>query len=351
MVPQLIWLTKQVPWTLHNCCVGVTDELTSKDKDKQQQSSFIQSPWPSLMNTLEPAFNTSRRRSVDIATTGYPSPPSATPSLYRRASLDLITATNSTDNDIGRDSDASTSETAVSDPPSCSTFVNPMMPESNDSKSLLEIQVSADSAEKSRVESSPMGRSVSQSLRSLGRGATRRASSASEPNARQSFDLRSFAFSRGRMAPQEEEVEENGYSSTPRRRSIQESFGFSGNDQDEKSFFSHPSGMTSSASASSIHETSLQGHNNTSKHRASFSGSATISGRFSRFWSYGPAKDGQEGGVHGKDGFADSLQSIDGGNGDWNTEATAFHQSNKYAAGGRPRVGVMNRFSGMWSRR
>jgi hypothetical protein len=87
-----------------------------------------------------------------------------------------------------------------------------------------------------------------------------------------------------------------------------------------------------------------------SKHqRGTFSGSATISGRFSRLWAqYSPGKDSQDDSFHDKESSAGSMGSI--GNSDdgmWNASDLSKTQD----AGARSRSGMMNRLSGIWTRR
>ncbi|KAG0313525.1 hypothetical protein BGZ99_008835 [Dissophora globulifera] len=321
-----------------------------------------------LNTTLEPTPSNIRRRSVDTTATGYLSPPPSRTIHQRRVSLDQIRPLRPTDGKLRRDSDASTSETVVSGHSSCSTLVNPMTTDSNDSRSHPDMAPVEELEEKHVVESVPMGRSVSQPPLSPSRNSItatnvhRTASTPFEPRYRQSLDLRMSAFLHDQdMAEADEEADEDR---KYRRRSIQGSFG--DRDHSGSSFFARTSGPTSSSSVASFQETSSSSRDagiKGAKHRASFSGSATISGRFSRLWTYGSGKDGQEDNtlIHGKDGSAESVGSLDllslEGSDRWavgelskaNAETMGLY--GKEGAGGRSRVGVMNRLTGMWARR
>ncbi|ORY93654.1 hypothetical protein BCR41DRAFT_376053 [Lobosporangium transversale] len=122
---------------------------------------------------------------------------SATPrsSVLRRVSLDLIRSVRPpTDPKFRRDSDASTSDTIISDPSSCSTLTSPMTLSGDDSRAQLESTIPGESTRlgtNDRVELSPMERSISQPpLSPSTNGALRRAA---ERAVCQSFDLRMFA--------------------------------------------------------------------------------------------------------------------------------------------------------------
>ncbi|KAI1302854.1 hypothetical protein EDD11_005458 [Mortierella claussenii] len=329
----------------------------------EQRAPASQGFLPSLLNTLDPTPIAGRRRSIDATGSGYLSPPphvttTAPQAILRRVSLDFIRAMRPADGKPRRDSDASTSETVVSDPSSCSTLASPMMGD-NDSRTMLEEATSEKSqGVKMHLETSPMGRSISQPPLSPGSAALRRIA---ERRARQSFDLRLFAAPRERLSAEAKE-EDNGFQdpmdSSYRRRSMQETFGVRDFEEDDRGFFTRSmGGVLSSASVGSFQELSprdhFRSHNYSSKHRASFSGSATISGRLSRFWSYGSAKEllvhNEEGSrrLHDKNGSAGSMGSM--GEEDemdqWSPSAGATGGDSK------SRPGMMNRLSGMWTRR
>jgi len=296
-----------------------------KTSDKlQQRWKLAQSALPNFVKTLELSPNTLRRRSVDAQVSGYLSPPPTRPVL-RRASLDQLAALRPGENKPRRDSDASNSETIVSSPSSCSTLASPMTLSGNNSRTKLDMSP--------LQESCLMVRSISQPPQSpLGNGSIRRITSASEPGPRQSFDIRLFAASRDRTMS---EAEDENYH---RRHSMQEPRD-ADMDYDERATFLRSIKMTPSASAP-----------RSSKHqRGTFSGSATISGRFSRLWAqYSPGKDSQDDSFHDKESSAGSMGSI--GNSDdgmWNASDLSKTQD----AGARSRSGMMNRLSGIWTRR
>ncbi|KAF9361285.1 hypothetical protein BGX26_004470 [Mortierella sp. AD094] len=286
-----------------------------------------------------PSLLTARRKSVDISAIG-PLPPPNVHNIHRRVSLDQILTERPMDSKSRRDSDASTSETVVSGPSSCSTLASPMMLGSNGSKSLL------DESEELRVmsgaESSSMERSVSQPPLPLDGGVMRRLP---ESSARKSFDLRLFASPRQQVVANDDAKPQIW---SYRRRSIQEPFLTNGDDE-KANYLSQ--------------EISPQGNGrNNSKHRMSFSGSATISGRISRLWTNGPGGDIQENAIHRKGSSAGTigLFGVEGGEDDaWSAsdlaknsvEGVALSVGNREAGADKARAGVMSRFSGIWSRR
>ncbi|KAI8605636.1 hypothetical protein EDD21DRAFT_122977 [Dissophora ornata] len=309
------------------------------------------------LNMQEPIPSDIRRRSVDTTTTGHLSPSQVGTAHQRRVSLDQTRPMRHPDRKARRDSDASNPETLVSGPSSYSTLVNPMTLAGNDSRTHLDMAPVEESEEKFQVESSSMVESFSQPSPSTISGAMRRVSSASESRVWQSFDLRMFASSHGQDMAEAEEEEDDGWH---RRHSMHEPFGGRAS-QDETSFFSRSTGLMSSISVSSFQEPPPRQRTKGGKHRTSFSGSATISGRFSRFWSNGAGKDTQEESFHGKDGSAGSMGSLGRGIGSGglsvdeltkiDREATALGLISKEAGATRSRVGMMNRLSGIWPRR
>ncbi|KAK3806470.1 MAG: hypothetical protein J3Q66DRAFT_359161 [Benniella sp.] len=298
-----------------------------KTNDKQQQRwKLAQSALPNFIKTLDLSPNTLRRRSVDAQVSGYLSPPPTRPVL-RRASFDQLAAIRPGDNKPRRDSDASNAETIVSSPSSCSTLASPMTLSGNNSRTKLDMSP--------LQESCLMARSISQPPQSpLGNGSMRRITSASEPGPRQSFDIRLFAASRDRTMS---EAEDEGYY---RRRSMQEPRG-ADMDYDERATFLRSIKMTPSASDAKPRSGK--------HHRGTFSGSATISGRFSRLWAqYSSGKDSQDVSFHDKESSTGSMGSIgDNNDGMWNDSDLSKTQD----AGARSRSGMMNRLSGIWTRR
>lgn len=333
---------------------------------KTQQPVTVQAALPSSTDNTPvapkpaesaPVAPGGRRRSVDLLGTGFLSPRTAL-ALNRRKSLDQLRAAPpvpdvihpgewTADSKTRRDSDASTSETIVSSgQSSCATLVHPMMAMAgNDSRTLLDKIQSPSSSPASNdtlVEASetsetkgPTANIVSAS--SL--AALRRASSASEPGVRSSLDLRSMT------SPRHHDVEMKAR----HRRSMQEPL--------DASFFS-----PSLTSASSFQNKIDNSSNNASytKQRASFSGSATVSGRFSRFWSYASGRESPEpSAIHSKDNSGGTLESVASNNNNevapWTMsdmgDGHYFTEKDFPASGRRSRNGVMNRLSGLWSRR
>ncbi|KAF9294929.1 hypothetical protein BGZ88_003097 [Linnemannia elongata] len=303
-----------------------------------------------------------RRRSVDLLGTGFLSPRTAL-TVNRRKSLDQLRAAppvpdaiipeeRIADSKTRRDSDASTSETIVSSgQSSCSTLVQSMMAmASDDSRTQLDkIQspsscpasndtlVKASEASEASETKGPTANIISAS--SL--AALRRASSASEPGVRSSLDLRSMTSPRHHDADMK----------ARHRRSMQEPL--------DASFFSPP--LTSASSfQNKIDNNSNSNSNSYMKHRASFSGSATVSGRFSRFWSYASGRESPEpSAIHSKDNSVGTLGSVASNNSDevapWTMsdmgDGHYFTEKDFPVSGRKSRNGVMNRLSGLWSRR
>ncbi|KAF9174821.1 hypothetical protein BGX21_001045 [Mortierella sp. AD011] len=314
-------------------------QTTSTNSPSSHSWGFSLRDKPRSSQNFASGLLTGRRKSVDISAMGSVSPPAAH-KIHRRASFDQISVEKLVDSKSRRDSDASISETVVSGPSSCSTLASPMMLGSNGSESLL------DESEEMRVmssaESSSMERSLSQPPLPLEGGVIRRLP---ESNARKSFDLRLFASPRQQVAVNDDAKPQIW---SYRRRSIQEPF--LSNDNGEKTNYSSQ-------------EISPQGNGrDNSKHRTSFSGNATISGRLSRLWTNGPGRDIQENIVHRKGGSAGSVGLFvteDGEDGVWSPNDLAkdsidrveLSPVSKEMGADKPRVGVLSRFSGIWSRR
>ncbi|KAG0358244.1 hypothetical protein BGX24_006021, partial [Mortierella sp. AD032] len=272
------------------------------------------------------------------------------------ASGEIVPGARTADSMTRRDSDASTSDTIVSSgQSSCSTLVHPMMAlADNDSRTQLDKMQSSPSSSPSSsddtiVESPEINATASTMTMSSASSlaAMRRASSASEPGIRSSLDLRSMT------SPRQGDM----YTKARHRRSMQEPL--------DASFFSpRPSAtspLTSSISASSFgdslpHIPKMDG--GLTKQRASFSGSATVSGRFSRFWSYASGRESPDpAAVHSKDNSAGTLGSVTSNNSEapWTMTdmGNGYYYSEKDipANGRKSRNGVMTRLSGLWSRR
>ncbi|KAG0023076.1 hypothetical protein BGZ80_010456 [Entomortierella chlamydospora] len=314
-------------------------QTTSTNSPSSHSWGFSLRDKPHSSQNFASSLLTGRRKSVDISAMGPVSPPTVH-KIHRRASLDQISAEKLMDSKSRRDSDVSISETVVSGPSSCSTLASPMMLGSNGSESLL------DDSEEMRVmssaESSSMERSLSQPSLPLEGGVIRRLP---ESNARKSFDLRLFASPRQQVIVNDDAKPQIW---SYRRRSIQEPF--LSNDNDEKFNYSSQ-------------EISPQGNGrNNGKHRTSFPGNATISGRLSRLWTNGPGRDIQENIVHRKGGSAGSIglfEVEDGEDDVWSPNNLAKNSVNrvemspvnKEMGADKARVGVLSRFSGIWSRR
>lgn len=298
-----------------------------------------------------------RRRSVDLLGTGFLSPRTAL-AVNRRKSLDQLRAAppvpdaiipggRTVDSKTRRDSDASTSETIVSSgQSSCSTLVHPMMAmASNDSRTQLDRIQSPSSSPASNdtlVEASEASETKGPTANTISvssLAALRRASSASEPDVRSSLDLRSMT------SPRHHDVDMKAR----HRRSMQEPL--------DASFFSPP--LTSASSFQNKIDNSSNSPSHM-KQRASFSGSATVSGRFSRFWSYASGRESPEPSViHSKDNSVGTLGSVASNNSNevvpWTMnnmgDGHYFTEKDFPASGRKSRNGVMNRLSGLWSRR
>ncbi|KAF9545750.1 hypothetical protein EC957_010498 [Mortierella hygrophila] len=330
---------------------------------KTQQPVTVQTALPSSADNTPaapkpaesaPVAPGGRRRSVDLLGTGFLSPRIAL-AVNRRKSLDQLRAVppvldaiipegRTADSKTRRDSGASTSGTMVSsDLSSCSTLVNPMIAMTgNDSRTQLDKIQSPSSSPASNVtlaEASETKGPTANIISVSSLAALRRGSSASEPGVRSSLDLRSMT------SPHHHEVDMKAR----HRRSMQEPL--------DASFFSPPL-----ASASSFQNKMDNSSNNSSytKHRASFSGSATVSGRFSRFWSYASGRESPEpSAIHSKDNSVGTLESVVSNNSNeaapWTMsdmgDGHYFTEKDFPASGRRSRNGVMNRLSGLWSRR
>ncbi|KAF9437741.1 hypothetical protein BGZ76_011379 [Entomortierella beljakovae] len=327
----------------------ITNTPTSSQPQKEESNSkgtirSSQNSLPNLLNVLDP-ISVGRRKSVDISAMGFLTPP-VSHQIHRQASLDQILAARPADGKIRRDSDASTSETVVSEPSSCSTRASPLIHCNNENQFFME------EAEKLRIlspiESSPMGRSVSQPPHLFNESST---DEVPEPSIRKSFDLRLFASSRqpvSASAKDEEKSNWRGY----RRRSIQEPFLMT-------AFTEDSSNRDPATTSDGLPKENARTN---SKHRASFSGSATISGRISRLWANGPGREGQDVVFHKKDNSVGSIGSFGGDTsegGIWNDgeltrsshEAIGLGISHRDIGGDKGRAGVMSRFSGIWTRR
>ncbi|KAF9984868.1 hypothetical protein BGZ75_003555 [Mortierella antarctica] len=355
-----------------------------KDQSSKQKSASVQQHSPldkvassGLFAGVPEAIsnNVSRRRSIDISALSVLASRTSL-HLRRQRSLDLLgaqtpvpapvvaeaaaavpdpTAAASsyadpavTDEDsrqpeskIRRDSDASTSETIVSGQSSCATLVNPMMQVLDDGKPPVQ-----DSIEK--TPANPMARSTSQpplSHTSVS-SAARRSASASEPSVRQSFDLRLFA-GRDRLGMEEDEQHEA--LNKNRRRSIHDPLFTM---KEEPEIGPRLLGMSSLQNETLSHlsrKGSVSSSSSTSKSRGSFSGSATVSGRFSRFLWYGSDHHSTSASNMGPDhSFWNSSSSGVGDLAETNNSTEAIHQETGER---KTRTGMMNRLSGIWSRR
>ncbi|KAF9565941.1 hypothetical protein EC968_004007 [Mortierella alpina] len=315
--------------------------------------------------------NVSRRRSIDIsALTALSSRTSL--HLRRQKSLDLLRAQGShatlatqspvadpepvaspsdpaiTDEDsrqpeskVRRDSDASTtSGTIVSGQSSCATLVNPMVQALDDGRPPVQDSPDRTSPDLGQ-QASPMTRSSSQPRLShiSTSAASRRNASASEPGVRQSFDLRLFA-GRDRLGIEDdhEVLIKN------RRRSIHDPLFTM---KEEPEIGPRLLGMSSSTHNDALAHLNRKGSSSSGKSRSSFSGSATVSGRFSRFLWYGSDH-------HGKD-YTSVSNAPDhpfwsSGLGDL-AEASRSEAVNQETGERKTRNGMMNRLSGIWSRR
>ncbi|KAF8948158.1 hypothetical protein BGZ47_006266 [Haplosporangium gracile] len=297
-----------------------------------------------------------RRRSVDLLGTGFLSPRTAL-AVNRRKSLDQLRAApplfdtiipggrTTADNKTRRDSDASTSETIVSSgQSSCSTLVHPMMAMGgNDSGTQLDKIQSPSSfpvCNDTLVGASEIKAPTANIITASSLAALRRASSASEPGVRSSLDLRSMTSSRHHDVDMK----------ARHRRSMQEPL--------DASFFPPP--LISSPSFQNKLDNNSNNNSSYTKHRASFSGSATVSGRFSRFWSYASGRESPEpSAIHSKDNSAGTLGSVTSYNSNevapWTmsdmSDGHYFSEKDFPASGRKSRNGVMNRLSGLWSRR
>ncbi|KAF9134874.1 hypothetical protein BGW39_005589 [Mortierella sp. 14UC] len=334
-----------------------------------QTTSTINSSMPPKPEPSPVTLN-GRRCSADLSALSSPkgllSPRNAA-TVNRRKSLDqmgaalvasgaIVPGARTTDSKMRRDSDASTSETIVSSgQSSCSTLVHSMMAlADNDSRTQLDKLQSSSSSPSSSddtiVESpeSEGATAAAMMASASSLAALRRASSASEPGARSSLDLRPMTSPR-QVADM--------HIKARHRRSMQEPL--------DASFFSRPSTtspLTSSISSSSFADSLPhipKVDKGSTKQRASFSGSATVSGRFSRFWSYASGRESPEPTtIHPKDNSAETLGSVAVSN---NSEAAwtmsdmndgyYFSEKDAPASGRKSRNGVMNRLSGLWSRR
>ncbi|KAF9911684.1 hypothetical protein EC991_002802 [Linnemannia zychae] len=319
---------------------------------------------------VSPVSPSGRRCSADFSTLSSSSgllSPRNPAAVNRRKSLDqmraalvasgvIVPGVRTTDSKTRRDSDASTSETIVaSGQSSCSTLVHSSMMAlaGNDSRTQLDKLQSPSSSPSSSddtiVESSEIKGATAAAMMASASSlaALRRASSASEPGTRSSLDLRSITSPRQAV---------DMLTKARHRRSMQEPL--------DASFFSRPSTaspLTSSISASSFADSLPhipKADNGFTRQRASFSGSATVSGRFSRFWSYASGRESPEPtSILSKDNAAGTL----GYGASNNTEAPwtmsdmgdgyYFSEKDAPASGRKSRNGVMNRLSGLWSRR
>ncbi|KAF9209582.1 hypothetical protein BGZ49_003069 [Haplosporangium sp. Z 27] len=304
---------------------------------------------------LDSSLVSSRRKSVEI---GGLFSPATGHSLQRRVSLDPdhILAEKTADGKFRRDSDASTSDTIISGPSSCSTLTSPLTGRSISNKSFL------GESEELRIELSDEPSLIGRSTLHPPLLDEDTRSRASNSGARKSFDLRSFASSRQQVPTKEEgSSQDQNY----RRRSIQEPF--LTNDFEDDNDIIH-SGHASKAPLSASRELMPRGNiGRSDSKRSSFSGSATISGRISRFWTNGPGKDLQENNgktiSHRKTSSAGSARSFGAGIAEassWlendfakssSTDGAASSTASKETGGEKVRTGVMSRFSGMWSHR
>lgn len=363
----------------------------SSNSPLQQSSSNPITPLPTNRSS-----NSSRRRSVDIsASTTFLSPKTAL-AVNRRRSLDQLSCQKRPgETKARRQSNASNAETVVSSgQSSCSTLVNPLtlLNDRNDSRTLLsdsgpisDSKLSAEADEALSLSVSPANRSRVFDSRSCSLASTpqeewvnddvtkRRVMSVSELGSH-------LITGHGRQplsTPTDIEAIALGLVESKkkyRRRSMQDALWRSSSNSSSH----RPIGMSYSISDSSLMQDPMptpaspatvkqqQQHRKTG---SSFSGSATISGRFSRFWSSAVAKAQKED-LEDEDMFAEKLkqsfssyhhglyqQCQDVSTGPMTAEletkwiTTTTTTSDLTGAKPATRTGVMSRLAGIWSRR
>lgn len=337
---------------------------TSMQRSHTSHGTFLAAP--------DTHASVKRRRSMESV--GFLSPQAASAStVNRRKSFDHLSAMTSKDSKARRSSDASTDsqgttssgtavslrtvDTAASDPPS-----EISLEEYGSSKEAQAHAMSnpIDSGTASH-NISPLTRSMSQPVLENLRP-HRPVTFATEPAARQSLDIQMLMSNQQRQARQSMEAPRND--SDPdlpqqlyRRRTMQE------NDQPKMVMIPRNLSMgptievlaasgseesmsrprTSTSSSVSLQESAPRhstgsyssGH---SVSAMSFSGSATVSGRFSRMWSSGGKENGPSAGNWNVGEFAEA-----------SGEAAA--QGLVRSDQNRSRSSMLNRLSGIWSRR
>ncbi|KAF9195157.1 hypothetical protein BGZ51_004584 [Haplosporangium sp. Z 767] len=349
-----------------------------QQQQQQQQPRSPRNEAPSIFMPSQVIPNTTRRRSMDISALGLVKSPETTRTLHRRRSLDILGAMWPGESKNRRDSGTSTSETIVSDQSSCPTLVNSattvVQTSPDNSKRHMEAsQVHKDEHDHKHAHDSGMTSLDSDTSNSLQEkqstsrprrspisdviNTSCRAASMSEPGVRQSFDLRWFAPSDQRQDLEDVQDSKSKYG---RRHSIQEAFVWK--DRNEKT------SLTTAVSTALFYNNNssnavntLNSNNdkrNATRHRASFTGSTTISGRFSRFWSPSVGKESLAyNSFHTKNGSGDAMKEMNDDPTPWETSeytagATTQDLITKDRTGDRKaRPGMMNRFTGMWSRR
>ncbi|GJJ77699.1 uncharacterized protein EMPS_10058 [Entomortierella parvispora] len=353
-------------------------------------SNSYHPPTGRTLARLEAPTNNSRRRSIDVSASATLLSPKIATSVNRRRSLDQLSGQKKTTGlKARRQSNASNAETVVSSgQSSCSTLVTPLtMMNGNDSKTLLDNGgVSSDSMTPSSTSILGNGDAMASPSSSpmqppaMGEHASkRRVISASEPGG----SLVVQARERQTLTTAVEDIAldlietEKKY----RRRSMQDalwrSSSGSGNHNNNNSSSNSriTAKLTTSSSVSSLmQDSTAEGRVSSGKqHRksgSSFSGSATISGRFSRFWSSALASGALDDKLkkdQDEDLFVSQLQrsfhsyhnQLAAHSSSIKTEAKWMTSSDMSGDGqdtiGRSksaaRAGVMNRLAGIWSRR
>ncbi|GJJ68986.1 uncharacterized protein EMPS_01332 [Entomortierella parvispora] len=327
---------------------------TSMQRSHTSHGTYLTAP--------EPHSSVKRRRSMDFLS---PQPASAS-TVNRRKSFDQLSAMTNKDPKTRRSSDASTDsqgtassgtagslrtvDTAASDPPSENSF------EEHDGAKYAQVHSMSrpiDSGTAS-INPSPLTRSVSQPVLENLRP-YRPVTFATEPAVRQSLDIQMLMSNQQRQERQSMDIPRND--SDPdlsqqlyRRRTMQENgqpkmvtiprnlsigptievLAASGSEE------SVPRHRTSTSSSVSLQEAAPRhstGSYSSTQSNLSFSGSATVSGRLSRMWS----SSGKENGPSA---------------GNWNVGEFA-EASGEAAAQGlvRSKSSMLNRLSGIWSRR
>lgn len=344
-------------------------------------SSAHHPPTGRSLARLDAPANNTRRRSIDVSASASLLSPK-TKAVNRRRSLDqLARQKRPTGTKSRRQSNASTAETVVSSgQSSCSTLVAPLsMLNGNESKTLLD---NGGASTNSMTPSSPSTLNNGSALATpssspskppvMGENASkRRIISASEPGGSptiQTSERQTLSTTVEDIAMDLIETEKKY-----RRRSMQDALWRSSSSNNSNNNKITAKLTTSSSVSSLMQESTAEGRVSLGKqHRKSgsnFSGSATISGRFSRFWSNAVASGALEEKMKNdeEDLFVDQLQrsfhsyhhQLAAQGGSMESESKWMTSSDMSGDGqdaiGRSRsaarAGVMNRLASMWSRR